>query len=559
MTTNAFPTVVQAFEASLERHPDRTAVHLLHRSEGTSALSYADLDRAGRCAADGFEQRHLRAGDRIIVALPTSREFFSVYLGALMSGVIPIIVPSPRAGGRLDSYASQVHGIVNAVGARLVIATGEAQRQLAEVSALGIVTTAELCGDDEMPHPRFTATQSDIAHLQATSGTTANPKFAIIRHGNVAANVEGIGLAIKHRNEDSLVTWLPLFHDMGLVGISYSLFWQCPLIATDAMNFVHNPLTWLQMITRFGGTLSPAPNSAYQACARLAARRRCEGLDLSSWRVALCGAEPVHEETISQFTEAFAPYGFRATTMLPVYGLAEATLAATIPDVDALPHIERVDAEQMEKSGRCLPSPDEPGRRSAMVSVGAAIARHEVRVVDDAGVPRADREIGEVEIRGPSVIDGYWDDAQETDRLKRPDGFLRTGDLGYLADGQLYITGRQKDIIIINGRNLVPAQIEVALASAIESDVAHHVVACGVQDNRTKTESLHLIVETRIHPRPEQQTAAEDKLRSVLETSFSVSGATIHWVKKGEIPKTSSGKIQRYRCRQLIAAALAED
>src|SRR6185436_5745690 len=303
--------------------------------------------------------------------------------------------------------------------------------------------------------------------------------------------------------------------------------------ATDAANFVHNPITWLQMISRFGGTLSPAPNSAYQACARLAKRRTFEDLDLSSWRVALCGAEPVHEETIRRFTEAFERYGWRATAMLPVYGLAEATLAATIPDPNALPHIDRLDGELSMN----------------MVSVGPAIPGHQVRIVDGEGSPLREREIGEVELAGPSVIDEYWDNPQETRSLKRADGFLRTGDLGYLAGGELYITGRQKDIIIINGRNLVPAQIEAAMEQVFNDDIAG-IVACGVQDAQTNSESLHLIIESRILPHPDR-AVAEEKLRGGLESMFGLGGATIHWVKKGEIPKTSSGKVQRHRCREL--------
>jgi fatty-acyl-CoA synthase len=550
MNAKPFATVVQAFDDSLEKQPDRTAIHVLERPEGTFALSYADLDRAGRHAANGFRTRHLGAGDRAIVAIPTSREFFSVYFGALFSGVIPIIVPAPRASRPMDSYAGQLEAIAQATGATCVVATAEARESLSALSSLAIVTPAELCGDGEAARLGFTAKDTDIAHLQATSGTTGTPKFAMIRHRNIAANVEGIGLAIRHRAGDSLVTWLPLFHDMGLIGISYALYWQCPLVATDAANFVHNPIIWLQMISRFRGTLSPAPNSAYQACARLARRRTFDDLDLSSWRVALCGAEPVHEDTIRQFTGAFARYGFPATTMLPVYGLAEATLAATIPEAGALPHVERVDAELMELAGTCIPAPDSK-RRSNVVSVGSPIAGHQIRIADGDGLPLGDREIGEVEFAGPSVIDGYWDNARETDSLKRAGGFLRTGDLGFLAGGQLYITGRQKDIIIINGRNLVPAQIEAAMENVLDGDAAHGLVACGMQDAGSKTESLHLIVESRILPHPDR-AAVEDKLRGALEATFGLGGATIHWVKRGDIPKTSSGKVQRHRCRELI-------
>jgi fatty-acyl-CoA synthase len=551
MSAKTFTTVVHAFADSLENTPDSIAVHLPARSGEILELSYAALYRGARCAANGFKEFGISRGDRLIIALPTSQECFDIYFAALFTGMIPIIVSEPQPNRGMEFYTAQLETLAKIIEARYLVVPEAIPAEMAFFSSLIPVAASTLCRDGEISRLDLVADEMAIAHLQATSGSTSTPKYAIIRHGNISANVHGIGVAIQHRAGDSLVTWLPFSHDMGLIGVSYALFWQCPLIATDPMNFVRNPIFWLRLITRFNGTLSPAPNSAFQVCARLARRRAFEDIDLSSWRVALCGAEPIHEDTIRQFQVAFGPYGFRATTMLPVYGLAETTLAATISDVNDVPLIESIDGDLLETTGRCVPPTSDTKRHVRMVSVGSAIPGHQLRVVNSDGSPMEERQIGEIEFSGPVVIDGYWGSQQDTSTFKRDDGFLRTGDLGYLAAGQLYITGRQKDIIIINGRNFIPAQIEALVEQVIDSNITHGVAACGLQDAKTKTETLGVIIESRILPRPDQPIV-EDKVRHALTEVFGLSGVTIHWVGKGEIPKTTSGKIQRYRCRELV-------
>ena len=555
MSDKPYPTLVHAFADSLEKNPEKIAMHIIESGmQEAFALSYADLYHDACCVAKGFKESHFLAKNRIIIALPTSRSFFAVYLGALFTGVIPIVVPAPQRNWDRKFYAERLKQVAQAVDTQYVIVSADMyqENKSASFSPLNLVTVEKLREYGEIQNLELTVPETDIAHLQATSGSTSAPKFAILRHANIAANVHAIGEAIQHQAEDSLVTWLPFFHDMGIIGISYALFWQCPLIATDSMNFIRNPISWLRLITRFGGTLSPAPNSAFQVCARLASRRRFEELDLTSWRVALCGSEPVHEETLQQFYNAFKPYGFREEVLLPVYGLAEATLAATIPDVNCVPFIESIDADTMESNRRCLRPTPESKRHLRMVSVGTTIPGHQVRIVTAEGRPTEDREIGEIEFSGPSVIDGYWEDPQKTSTLKREDGFLRTGDLGYQADGHLYITGRQKEILIINGRNLIPAQIESIVEKAIKSHITRGVAACGLFDPNAKTEKLHLIIESRVFP-PANMEILEASVRMALEAIFGLSGVSIHWVAKGQIPKTTSGKIQYHRCRDLIS------
>jgi fatty-acyl-CoA synthase len=541
--TPAFATVVDAFAASLCGAPEKTAVHLVD-GDIVEALSYETLYRDAARTAAGLTARGLARGDRVIVALPTSRAFFAVYFGALFSGVIPVVVP-PTRPGRANRSTISHDELADIAGARFIIV--EHPRE--EASSLPVLTAAELCDYGEAPLALL-ARPNDVAHLQATSGSTRTPRLAVIRHGNIAANVDAIGRAIRHRSGDILVTWLPFFHDMGIIGVSYALQWQCPLVAADPVTFVRNQMSWPRMISRFRGTLSPAPNSAYQICARVAARRPPGELDLSSWRVALCGAEPVHDSTLRQFQEVFGPHGFRAETMLPVYGLAEATLAATIPDPDEVYSVDEVDAATMVEDGRCVPAAEASQRRTRLVSVGTAIPGHAVRVVDSGGEPLDERMIGEIEVAGPGVIDGYWNEQNNTGDLKRPDGFLRTGDLGYLANGRLFVTGRVKEIIIVGGRNLSPVQVETLVEPLAGSSVA----ACGVLDPRTRTESVHLLIESATLPRIDA-AEIEERTRAALAETFGVTGVVVHWLPRGGISRTSSGKIQRYRCREWAASA----
>jgi acyl-CoA synthetase (AMP-forming)/AMP-acid ligase II len=540
-------TVVETFHDSLVRRPDATALSLVERSGETVSLTFAGLHREAGRMSRGFTALGLRRGDPVILALPTSRDLLAAYLAGLYTGVIPLMAPPPRGA---EAAFQRLAQLAETVGARRVLVPGRAEAAALGESAVDPPFFAGIEGTEEL---RPLSSVDDVAHLQATSGSTGRAKLAVIRHGNLAANVRAIGRASGQRDGDVIVTWLPLYHDMGLIGICCSWDWRSLLVATDAGNFVRNPVNfWLRLLSRFGGTISPAPTSAYQVCARLAKLRRFEGLDLSTWRVGYCGAEPIRERTLVEFQEAFRPYGLPETTVLPVYGLAEATLAVSIPSVDEPPHVDRIDADRLTTEGYAAPAMP-ASRVLAMVGLGTALDGHRVRVVRDGGEPCAERVVGEVECAGPSVITEYWRDpeASASPEFRTADGFLRTGDLGYQADGHLFITGRRKEILILHGRNLLPAQIESLVDQVVESPSTNGVAAVGVTDDATGLESLHLIIEARPAPPPEH-LSLEERIREVLAEALGIGGAAVHWVEKGWIPKTTSGKIQRYLCRQRI-------
>ncbi|MGV2918121.1 fatty acyl-AMP ligase [Streptomyces alfalfae] len=556
-------TVIGALLDSAARTPDRSAFHVIERSEEEYALSYADVCRlVGRTVA-GLDAHGIGEGERVLVVLPTSRDFLAVYLGCLYAGVVPVIAAEPV--GDNPRHTAGLRGLAEQARVSAVITAPEAAGSLASLLPATVTTPDALRGAPRtLDAPR--ATPSSLAHLQATSGSTGAPKLAMVRHGNITANVRAIAEAIRARPTDSLVSWLPLFHDMGLIGISYALHAQIPMVLSDPVTFLRNPLSWLRWISRHRGTLSPAPSSAFHICARVAKRRTPADLDLSSWRVALCGAEPVHETTLREFQSAFAPYGLSETTLRPVYGLAEATLAATIPDVGRPYAVDRVDAEAVAAKGHAEPRPDGDLRSLGMMCVGPAIPGHRLRVVDEDGTPLPDRAIGEIEVAGPSVIDGYLPERDATDsgageqdatgaavdeRLKRPDGHLRTGDLGYLLDGELYVTGRRKEIVIISGRNYIPDQIERFVEAVAQSPRTPAVVALGVPDPMLLTEQLHLLLDERIGEGRDRR-AITDQVRDALTEAFGISGVTFHWIRRAQLPRTTSGKIQRHLCREII-------
>lgn len=548
-------TVVDALLDSARRTPDRLAFRVIERSEDEFPLSYADVYHLVGQTVSGLTAQGIEAADRVVVILPTSRDFLSVYLGCLHAGVVPIVAAEPT-GGSSARYAAHVRRLAEHAQVKRVVTVAELADTLAPSLPVPVTTPNGLRGAPLPLDPPW-ATPASLAHLQATSGSTGAPKLAMIRHGNIVANVQAIAEAIRGRDDDTLVSWLPLFHDMGLIGISYALHARIPMVLSDPVNFLRNPMSWLRWISRYRGTLSPAPSSAFHICARVARRRPPEDLDLSTWRVALCGAEPVHEGTMRDFQTTFGPFGLPETTLRPVYGLAEATLAVTISDVTRPYAVDRVDAEAVVARGYAEPRPAAGPRTTSMMCVGSVLPGHTLRVVGPEGKPLPDRTVGEIEVSGPSVIDGYLPEPGDTatgtaeDQLKRADGHLRTGDLGYQIGGELYVTGRSKDIVIIAGRNYVPDQLERFVESVTESPRTPAVVAVGVRDATLHTEQLHLLLDERLAEGRDRQDVT-GQVNRALDEVFGIRGVTFHWVTRAQLPRTTSGKIQRHLCRKMI-------
>ena len=330
----------------------------------------------------------------------------------------------------------------------------------------------------------------------------------VLTHSNLLANIRAIGTGLNLQPGDFGVSWLPLYHDMGLIGSWLTaLCFGVPIAILSPLAFLSRPERWLWAIHEHRGTVSAAPNFAYELCARKIDDRALEGLDLSCWRAALNGAEPISPDTLERFARRFEPYGFRAEAFLPVYGLAESSVALTFPPLGRKPRVDRIGRERFENAGAALPCSESDASPLRFVSEGKALPGHEVRVVDEASVETGERVQGHIQFRGPSTMQGYFKNPAATAAVMRVDGWVDTGDLGYLADGELFVTARIKDVIIKGGRNLYPQEVE-EVASEVEGVRRGCVAAFGVSDQRLGTEKLVVVAETRETDRSRQDHIA---------------------------------------------------
>jgi acyl-CoA synthetase (AMP-forming)/AMP-acid ligase II len=390
------------------------------------------------------------------------------------------------------------------------------------------------------------------ALIQFTSGSTGDPKGVVVSQRALLANARAIAEAAAFGPEDATLTWLPLFHDMGLVGhLVTPLVAGVPATLMPPEVFVRRPVEWLSAVGRYRATVSTAPNFAYRICAKRIPERDLDGLDLSSLRLAMCGGEPVHAATLAAFAERFAGVGLRASALFPVYGLAEHTLAAAFPPPGRGPRVDVVRREPFAAGGVAEPAEGTSAADATLsfVSVGQAMPGHAVRIVDAAGTPLPERREGEIEVSGPSRMDGYHGDAAATARALR-DGWLRTGDRGYLAGGELHVSGRSKEMAVIRGRNVYPQDVERA-AESVDGVRAGRSAAFGVPAEDQGTEALIVICELSSGARRD----ADEELRLTTAIRRAVLAATgvtpdgVALAEPGTVPKTSSGKTQRALAR----------
>ncbi len=546
-------TLHEALWLRAEAESDRVTVHLLEEDRSES-LSYGRLLSEAQLVAGGLREIGIERGDRVALMLPTGRAFLSAFQGILLAGAVPVPIYPPVRLDRLEDYARRQSAILRDAGARLLL-TVAVGRPLAErlrplVPGLSrIATPAELIKLDA-PWPGIQGRGSDPALVQYTSGSTGAPKGVLLTHESLMANIRAIASGLDLRPVDVGVSWLPLYHDMGLIGTwLFCLVMGIPLTLLSPLAFLARPERWLWALCESRGTLSAAPNFAYELCVRRIPDSALAGLDLSSWRLALNGAEPVNPGTLERFCRRFADYGFRPQAMLPVYGLAESSVALCFPPLGRGPRVDRVSRPEFERSGRAEPAPDPDRTALRFVSTGRPLPGHEVRIVDESGQALPERRVGRLVFRGPSSMHGYLGQPAATEAIRLPGGFLDSGDLAYLADGEVHVTGRRKDLIIKGGRNLVPQEIE-EVASEVRGIRKGCVVALGVADDSLGTERLVIVAETRVKGHKPRETLRAAVIRSVVE-AVGVPPDVVELVPPRSVPKTSSGKIQRTATRAL--------
>jgi acyl-CoA synthetase (AMP-forming)/AMP-acid ligase II len=500
---------------------------LRHGVEITGELTYGDLDRRARAAAVHL-RRHGKAGDRVLLLYPAGLEFIVGFFGSLYAGMIPVPAYPPRPP-QIDERISAIAADAGAV----VAATDEDLASRLPFPSIAF-ESLPLDAADEWRPPAVD--RSTIAHLQYTSGSTAVPKGVMVTHGNILSNMEDLHVGWDHDASSTIVSWLPAFHDMGLVyGLLTPIYGRIPCILMPPVVFLQRPVRWLQAIARFHGTHTAAPNFAYDHCAKRVKEEEIPALDLSGWRVAVNGAEPVRPETMDRFSTAFAPAGFNRRTFAPGYGLAEATLKVTARRAGEGPMVETAGGREL-------------------VACGAPILETRVLIVDPATrVPMADGETGEIWVGGPSVAAGYWhrpDESAATFAALTESGegpFLRTGDLGRLRDGQLYVAGRIKDVLIIRGQNYYPQDIEATVERSGAPVRAGSGAAFSI--DRDGEERLVVAYEVERTVKPADAAPQIESIRAAIVRDHELHADDVVLLRPGGAPKTSSGKIRRRACR----------
>jgi fatty-acyl-CoA synthase len=560
-----FPATLAEAVAKLSGDTKRGFVFV--HPDGTERFcSFSEIHAEATRRGAHLAARGLKKGDRLALVIPNGDEFVLSFLGAVMAGVVPVPLYPQLTFKNVEAYHETVAHIVRASRAKLLLTTTQTrpfvEPVLGKVDTLsGILTVDELA--PPAPAPLDVVVQpEDLAFLQFTSGSTSRPKGVVVTHQNLAANsyafmVEGLG---KDSSFDKGVSWLPLYHDMGLIGFVIGpLFTDIPVVFIPTASFVRAPRVWLDTIHRHRGSITYAPNFAYALVTKRLKDKDVAGFDLSCMRITGCGAEPIQARTLREFAAKLAPVGFDPRSYLPSYGMAEATLAISFAPHGTGMRADSVDPGSVE-AREARPVPPSEGRE--IVSCGRPFPGHEVAIVDEAGARLPDRRIGEIITRGPSITSGYYEEPELTAAAFK-DGWLHTGDLGYLADGEVYVCGRLKDIIIIRGRNFYPQDIEWVV-SELPGVRRGNVVAFGV----TVTPEGHLDVHSKaaagevgageeqlvVCAEAFQADAAglTEAVQSAVTAELGLSVYKVQIVPQGGLPRTSSGKPQRRKTKQMF-------
>jgi fatty-acyl-CoA synthase len=545
----------------LRRHadldPERTQVHLIEEDSGQD-ISYGKLLQTASRVAAGLNARGLRRNDTVAIMLPTCADFLYAFFGVMLAGGIAVPIYPPARLDKIEEYVRRQVSILRNAGVRFLISFDRAKSisQIMRLSIPGLVAVTSVDALlDEAGRTRSPAAlePSDTAFIQYTSGSTGEPKGVVLSHSNVLANVRGIGWAVRFRPTDLVVSWLPLYHDMGLIGSwLFSVYFGAPITLLSPLSFLSRPERWLWAMHDSRGTLCPAPNFAYELCARKIADRAIEGLDLSSWRVAINAGEAVLAQTLQRFAKRFAPYGFRAQSYVPCYGLAESSVALAFPAIDRVPIVDVIRRDIFETQGRAVPGQaaheNDPGVLR-FVANGKPLPEHEIRIVDEEGSPVGERVQGHLFFRGPSRTSGYFRNPQATAAITTGDGWMDSGDLGYWAGGELYVTGRSKDLIVKSGRNIIPQEVEAAAAD-VPGVRRGCIAAFGAVDRDSGTERLVVVAETRA-VEAEEMSRIEAEVMSRVDAVLGIPADKVVLVPPQSIPKTSSGKIRRNATRSL--------
>jgi fatty-acyl-CoA synthase len=519
------------------------------RAKLSRVFPYAELKVEAEHNACRLIDAGISAGDRIALIAETSPEFVSLFFGAIYAGALPVPLPLPTSFGGREGYVEQIRSQLQSCDARLVL-TPSGLHALVDEAAAGLRARAvdwqEFMAAPAPAAALPTARKDDIAYLQYSSGSTRFPHGVEVTHEALLANLNGHAVGVGLRDDDRVISWLPFYHDMGLVGCLLSpVANQCSADYLATEDFARRPLAWLTLISRNEGhSLSYSPTFGYDICARRVSSQTdvAERFDLSRWRVAGNGADMIRPDVMEAFTSAFAPAGFRATAFVPSYGLAEATLAVTICPMGVGIVTDLVDESLLSgESGR-------PGakRKRKIVNCGVPLPGMRIEIRDESGNRLSDRQIGKVYVAGPSIMRGYFRDELST-RAALHGEWLDTGDMGYLVDGALFIVGRAKDMIIINGKNHWPQDIEWAIEQ-LPGFKAGDIAAFSITTDGGE-EAPAVLVQCRTSD-PDERARLRESIKAKVRTITGMN-CVVELVPPRTLPRTSSGKLSRSKARAL--------
>ncbi|MEB3357149.1 MAG: fatty acyl-AMP ligase [Synechococcales bacterium] len=562
-------TLVDLLQGRAKDQPDRLAYTFLQDGETeTGQLTYHNLDRQARAIATQLQSLNA-AGSRALLIYPPGLEFIAAFFGCLYAGAIAVPAYPPRRNqnmSRLRAILTSSQATLALTTATMMTSIEERFEEEADFAQLQWLATDAVNLDLATAWQSPSVEPDALAFLQYTSGSTGTPKGVMVSHRNVLHNSALIHHCFADTPDSRGVSWLPPYHDMGLIGgILQPLYVGAPMALMPPLAFLQKPLRWLQAISKFQATTSGGPNFAFDLCTQKVKPEQLEQLNLSSWQVAFTGAEPIRSTTLEQFAETFKPCSFRKSAFLPCYGMAETTLIVTggMRGVTPITHV--VDAAALERHQIQVRQGDRPGTRTpetrtpetrTIVGCGRSLPEMQIIIVDPERLtPCPANQVGEVWVAGASVAQGYWNQPGQTqstfhaylaDREEGP--FLRTGDLGFLLDGELFITGRLKDLMIIRGQNHYPQDIELTVEQSHPALRAGSGAAFTVE---VKGEERLVIVQEveRSYLRNLNVKEAVGNIRQAIAAQHGLQVYATVLVKTGSIPKTSSGKIQRYACQ----------
>jgi acyl-CoA synthetase (AMP-forming)/AMP-acid ligase II len=544
----SFPAV---FERRAARLPEQPALHVVGftgREPHATPLLFAELMERTQKAARLLSQHGVRSCDRVILSLSDPGAFLAFFLAAQCLGSIPVPLPAVAELPH-QAYRNRILSVAGDAHPKTIVFD-----DATAVDIIGTALSEEMEPIDARQLDRTTQHDSvklswrrplhEIAFLQYTSGSTGQPKGVVVLHYNLIANLRAMIEGLRIGSSDRIYSWLPLFHDMGLIaGLLMGIYAGIPAFVSSPRQFVARPDSWLRGVSRFRATFSPAPNFAFHVVAYRLPDSSLHDLDLTSWRLACDGAEPIDAETARAFVRRLAPFGLRENSFRAVYGLAESTLASTVPEFESATRFDYVDRHELAADGVAAAVEADDANSMTFVCVGKAVPGHAIRIVEPGtGLPLPERRLGEIEIRGPSVTPCYF---LQLLSAVAPREALRTGDLGYLADGQLYVVDRLKDMLIVGGRKFAAHDVEQIVAKT--PGVRRGAVAAFTLRGKDGSDRLIVALAPDPRARVEHDTLVRDVRLNVFN-HVGVTPADICIVRPGDIPRTSSGKLARAAC-----------